>query len=220
MFAGRGQVNFSRLCGFLCTEGIERVFLIFQFFFHAKYSERVPLGSNVGQRPKTGTWSVLAQKQTHSTIKSKSHPASPAICPKRIVPVLGRIKPTYTRFCLLCLTLSCFFSSFLPNQRPSIVPPYAPHTNADVRGDPLHPPQPTPRHTSNTRICLRTSAEKQIRHTDTNLHHDHRRLCVSCIRNRARLDQLYVAGASRGRRGAGYKCNMLLVWRTSAFVYS
>ena len=43
--------------------------------------------------------------------------------------------------------------------RPSIGPPYAPHTNADVRGDPLHAPHPTSRHTSNTRICLHTSAE-------------------------------------------------------------
>ena len=45
------------------------------------------------------------------------------------------------------------------------------------------------------------------------MHHDHRRLCVSCIRNRGRLDLPYVAGASRGRREAGYMSSMLLVWR-------
>ena len=37
--------------------------------------------------------------------------------------------------------------------------PDVPHTNSDVLGDPHHPLHPTPRHTSNTRICLHTSAE-------------------------------------------------------------
>ena len=54
-----------------------------------------------------------------------------------------------------------FLSFFSQLKRPSGVPPYAPHTNANVRGDSLHPPHPTPRHTSNTRICLHTSAEIQ-----------------------------------------------------------
>ena len=38
------------------------------------------------------------------------------------------------------LDFHLFFGRFLANQRPSIVLPYAPHTNADVRGDPLHTP--------------------------------------------------------------------------------
>ena len=40
-------------------------------------------------------------------------------------------------------------------------PPFhaMPHTNAEERGDPLHPSHPKPRCTSNTRICLQTSAE-------------------------------------------------------------
>ena len=89
----------------------------------------------------------------------------------------GRIKPRYTRFVYSAwlTTVSCLF---LANQRPSIVPPYAPHTNADVRGDPLHPPFPTPCHTSNTRSFPRTSAE--MRHTDTNMNHGQRRRCVGC----------------------------------------
>ena len=43
---------------------------------------------------------------------------------------------------------------------------------------------------------------------DANLHHGHGRQCVSCIRNRGRLDQPYDAGrASRGRREVGrYMC--------------
>ena len=104
------------------------------------------------------TWSVWGRKQVHYKIKSKVHPTSPAIGPKRIVPVFGRIKPRCTRVCLLCLTFNCI-CRFIANQRPSIVPPYVPHTNADGRGDPLHPSHPTPRHTSNTRTCLHTSAE-------------------------------------------------------------
>ena len=44
-------------------------------------------------------------------------------------------------------------------------PPYAPYTNADVQGDPLHPPYPTPHHTSNTRIiCLLHGGRTQLRH--------------------------------------------------------
>ena len=100
------------------------------------------------------TWAVWGQKQVHFKTKSRAHPTSPAQGPKRIVPVFGPIKPRYTRVCLL----STVFLSFL-SQRPSIVPPYAPHTNADGRGDPLHPTHPTPRLTSKTSICLYTSAE-------------------------------------------------------------
>ena len=62
------------------------------------------------------TWSVWGQKQVHTKIKSKAHPTSPAIGPKRIVPVFGRMKPRYTRVCLLCLTFNCF-CRFLADQR-------------------------------------------------------------------------------------------------------
>ena len=113
------------------------------------------------------------------------------------------------------LDVQLFFCRFLAHQRPSIVPPYALHTNADVRGDPLHPPQSTPRHTSNTRICLHTSAEihrYDIR-TDTNLHHGHRRQCVSCIRSRGRLDLPYDdGGASRGRHRQTDTCVAGVAW--------
>ena len=95
------------------------------------------------------TWSVWGQKQVHSTIKSKVHPASPAVGPKRIVPVYARSSPGSPEF-VYSNWRSRF--GFLANQKPSIVPCYAPHTNADVRGDPLHPPHPTPRHTINVGI--------------------------------------------------------------------
>ena len=52
--------------------------------------------------PKTGAFQI----------KSKAHPTSPAIGPKRIVPVFGLMKPTYTRVCLLSLTFNCFLSFF------------------------------------------------------------------------------------------------------------
>ena len=54
----------------------------------------------------------LGQKQVHAKIKSKAHPTSPAIGPKRIVPVFGRTKPMNTGVCLLCLTSNCFFVVF------------------------------------------------------------------------------------------------------------
>ena len=50
----------------------------------------------------------LEPKLVHSKVKSKVHPTSAAIGPKRIVPDFGRIKPRYTRVCLLCWTFNCF----------------------------------------------------------------------------------------------------------------
>ena len=51
------------------------------------------------------------------------------------------------------LDFQLFFAAFLGNQMPSIVPPYAPHTNADVRGDPST--LDTPHHAKRaTRFCL------------------------------------------------------------------
>ena len=66
----------------------------------------------------------------------------------------------YTRVCLLCLTFNCF-CRFLANQRPSIIPPYLcpPIRMPTCGGKPFHPPHLTPHHTSNTRICLHTSAD-------------------------------------------------------------
>ena len=56
------------------------------------------------------------------------------------------------------------FVVFVANQRSSIVPPYAPQTNADARGNPLHPPHPTPRHRSYTRICLLSTHRRDTYH--------------------------------------------------------
>ena len=96
------------------------------------------------------TWSTWGQKHVHCKIKSKAHSTSPATGPKRIASVFRRIKPRHARVCLHCLTVFC---RFLVNQRSSMVPPYAPQLNADVRGDPLtYPPHPTLRHTNITRI--------------------------------------------------------------------
>ena len=101
------------------------------------------------------TLSVWGRTQVRSEIKSKVHHASPAIGPEYVVPYLGRIKPRYTRVGLLCLIFNRV-CPFLTNQRPSIVPPCA---RMAWFGDPLHSSHPTPRHTSNTRICLHTSAQ-------------------------------------------------------------
>ena len=165
----------------------------------------------------------------HPTIKPKAHPTSPVIGPKRIVPVFGRIKPGYNRVCLLCLTFNFFLSFFCQSEALHSSTLWAPYERRRT-GRPPHPtPHTTPyeEHTYPPTHFHRDT----IQHTDTNLHPDHRRLCFSCIRNRGRLDLPYVAGASRGRREAGYMCNMLLVWRgvgcrgwsgslrTSAFLY-
>ena len=80
-----------------------------------------------------------------TNIKQKAHPTSPAIGLKRIVPVFPARSPGTPEF-VYSAWLSTVFCRFLANQRPSIVPPYAPHTNADVRGDPPPPfiPHTTP----------------------------------------------------------------------------
>ena len=70
----------------------------------------------------------------------KTHPTSPVIGLNALCLFLPD-KPRYTRFCLLCMTFNCFLAFF---------------SQCDVRarGDPFHPPHPTLRHTSNTRVCL------------------------------------------------------------------
>ena len=149
------------------------------------------------------TWSVWGQKQVHSKIKSTAHPTSPAIDPKRVVPVFGRIKPRYTHVCLLCLTFKCFSSFFSHSEAlhsSTLCLPYQYRRTA-------RPPSPSTPHTTpyeQQRTYLPTHLRRDtlIGHTDTNLHKAHRRQCVSCIRNRGRLDLPYDAGASRGRREA------------------
>ena len=89
---------------------------------------------------------VWGQKQVHSEIKLKEHPTSPTIGLKRIVPVFAGYRPwpgTRELSTLLDFQLYVIICVFLANQRSSIVPPYAPNTNTDVRRDPLHPPHPT-----------------------------------------------------------------------------
>ena len=95
---------------------------------------------------------VWIPKKVHAKIKPKAHPTSPAIGPSRVVLEFGRIKPRHTQVYLLCLAFNCFFCHF--DQMTSIVPPYAPHTNVDVRRDRLHPPHPTPRCTCNARMYV------------------------------------------------------------------
>ena len=110
-----------------------------------------------GQRPKTCTPGPFGPKnkyQVHTKIyQVKNAPHEP--CHRSVTHCVSfcRIKRRHTRVCLLSLTFNCF-CRFAANQRSSIVPPYAPYTNDGARGDPIHPPQPTRRHTSNTRICL------------------------------------------------------------------
>ena len=120
-----------------------------------------------GQRPKTSipcpfgdknryTLSVWGQKQVHTLNQVKNAPHESCDWSRPHCTCFCLFKPQVHLSLSTLLDFQLFFCRFLANQRPSIVPPYAPHTNADVRGDPLHPPQPTPhyapRHTSNTRI--------------------------------------------------------------------
>ena len=98
----------------------------------------------------------LGQKQVHTKIKSKAHPTSHAIGPKRIVPVFRRTKPRYTWVCLLCLTFNCFLSFCSQSEAlhtSTLRPPY------ECRRTGRPPPPSKRRHTSDTRVCLYTSAE-------------------------------------------------------------
>ena len=42
----------------------------------------------------------------------KNAPLERCYCPKRIVPIFGRLNPTYARVCLPCLTFNCVFVIF------------------------------------------------------------------------------------------------------------
>ena len=107
-----------------------------------------------GQGPKTGIPVRLGPKTGtyQNQVKNATH--EPCHWPKAHCTCFWPDKAQVHPSCLLCLTFNCFLSFFSQSKRPSVFPPYAPHTNADVRGDPLHPPHPTPRHTSYIRICL------------------------------------------------------------------
>ena len=120
--------------------------------------------------PKTGTFYNQVKSAPYEPWhRSKAH----CTC---LWPDEAQVHPTLSTL----LEFQLFFCRFLAYQRPSIVPPYASYLPYECR--PLHSPHPTPRHASNTRICLHTSAEihtYQVRHTGANLHHGHRRQCVS-----------------------------------------
>ena len=86
------------------------------------------------------TWSVWGHKQVLSKIKSKTHSTSPAIGPDEAhCTCFGAEKAQVHPTLSTLLDVQPFFCRFLANQRPSIVPPYAPHTYAGIRGDPLYP---------------------------------------------------------------------------------
>ena len=105
----------------------------------------------------------------------------------------------------------------LANQRPSIVSPYAPETNVDVRGNPstLHTPHHVIGVTHVSAYCLYTSAE--IHTYDYEYRYQFApwpQMAVVCrIQNRGMLDLCYDAGSSCGRREAGRNVRVLLVWR-------
>ena len=106
----------------------------------------------------------------------------------------------------------------LANQRPSIVSPYAPETNVDVRGNPstLHTPHHVIGVTHVSAYCLYTSAE--IHTYDYEYRYQFApwpQMAVVCrIPNRGMLDLCYDAGNSCGHREAGRYvcCSCGLVW--------
>ena len=98
----------------------------------------------------------MGPKNRYILKSSQNAPREPRHWSKTHCACFCRIKPRYTRVCLLCWAFNCFYR-FLANQRRSIFPPYALFTNADVRGDPLYPPHPTPRQKSNTCTYLPAS---------------------------------------------------------------
>ena len=83
------------------------------------------------------------------------------IVPKRIVPIFGRMKPRYTRVCLLCLTFKCFFVVFQPIRGPPSFDPMPPIRMPTYGETPstLH----TPHHAIRaTHVCAHTPPPRYI----------------------------------------------------------
>ena len=111
---------------------------------------------------------------------------------------------------------TALFCRYLANQRSSIVPPYAPHTTADLRGDHLRSPHLTPRHIRARHVSAYTHPPRYI---DTTYGYQFAPWLQTAVRqlhpkSRYRLDLSYDAGASRGRREAGryMSCWCGVVW--------
>ena len=62
-----------------------------------------------GQRPKTGTPGPFAAKNRYILQSRKTHPTSPAIGLKRVVPVLPNKAQVHLSCRRLCLTFNCSF---------------------------------------------------------------------------------------------------------------
>ena len=116
------------------------------------------------------------RKEVRLDEKSNTHPTSPVIGPKRIVPGFGRLSLVQSALYLVLagyspgtpdlVYLACLptvFCVLLANHRPSNVPPYSPYTNTDVRGDRLH----TPNHA--TRAAHMYSSNPLPRHGDIDI---------------------------------------------------
>ena len=98
-------------------------------------TDRIPQTKR-GQWQKTGTPGPFgAKKQVRTKIKSKTHPRTLPLVDNVCI---SRRKRRHVRVCLLCLTFNCFLSFRSQSEILHSSTLYAPYTNADARGDPLH----------------------------------------------------------------------------------
>ena len=152
----------------------------------------------------------MGPKTCNTKIKSKPHPTSPAIGPKRIVPVFFFIKPRYTRDCLLCLIFSCFLS-FLANERPSMVPPCAPHTNADETPSTLHTPHQAIRAT--TQVTAYTPPSRYVDSTYGYQFAPRPQTAVRQLHPKSRWARSILRCGSFARPPRSRQIHAFLVWR-------
>ena len=105
-----------------------------------------------GQRLKTGSPGPFGAKNRYALKSSEKRTHEPCHWSRTYCTCFSRIKRRHIRVCLLCLTFNCFWfwgqSEMLHSS--TLCPLY----ECRCTGRLPSPPQPTSRHTSNTRICL------------------------------------------------------------------
>ena len=116
-----------------------------------------------GQRPKTGTHSTLGAKNRYKLKSNKKRtPLALPLVDNALLPFSQDKAQAHPSLSALLDFQLLIFLSFCSRSEILHSSTLCPYTNVDARGDPFHPPQPTPRHTSNARTCLVRGSRKNF----------------------------------------------------------